>query len=407
MYGGRSIKTNLLSEGEDAEQVARNWLAQTDYPSKMSELQLLLAIILRHKLCGPILSLMTIWSATRLASVLWSMISGTSLVISIPFETYTTLIALSFFFGHNNGISSRSRRDKSGMEKQSVASTSVVKSVEETTMSVVDDDHSTVAEEEGEPESEEELFISEPAALSSPLPVFPANQGISCWSKPDHKIFYVRSSTYLDDRIKIPSAPAVFPCRGVDVWITDNAERNISRHPSVLGGDLDKEHTFIVNFLLPFSNFVAYFTVPPIEEMPANIADVWSKFIKGDQQYRDGKLKLLPVVVEGPWIVKKAVGPGTAPAMIGRDLPLQYYFREPTATTKGVYEVDVLVTASRIARGILNVVKGHTKSLTIAFAFIIEASEEVHLPETVLCAFQVHSLHLEDCPNLPDRYPDG
>ena len=94
--------------------------------------------------------------------------------------------------------------------------------------------------------------------------------------------------------------------------------------------------------------------------------------------------------------------------MIGRDLPLQYYFSEPSENeTKGVYEVDVLVTASRIARGILNVVKGHTKSLDIAFAFIIEASLEKELPETVLCAFQLHSLHLEDCPHLPDCYPDG
>ena len=52
-------------------------------------------------------------------------------------------------------------------------------------------------------------------------------------------------------------------------------------------------------------------------------------------------------------------------------------------------------------KGILSVVKGHTKSLTIAFAFIIEAAEQEELPETVLCAFQVHALHLEDCPHLP------
>jgi hypothetical protein len=191
------------------------------------------------------------------------------------------------------------------------------------------------------------------------------------------------------------------------VWLTDNAERNIARHPAVLGGELHREDTFVVNFLLPFSNFVAYFTVPPIEEMPSNVAKLWTEFVKGDQQFRDGKLKLLPVVVDGPWIVKKAVGPGTSPAMVGRDLPLQYYFTEPTATRKGIYEVDVLVTASRIARGILNVVKGHTKSITMAFAFIIEASEEAQLPERVLCAFQCHSLHLEECPNLPDCYPDG
>ena len=139
--------------------------------------------------------------------------------------------------------------------------------------------------------------------------------------------------------------------------------------------------------------------------MPPNVAKVWQAFVKGDQEYRDSKLKLLPVVVDGPWIVKKAVGPGTAPAMIGRDLPLQYYFTEATSTKKGIYEVDVLVTASRIARGILNIVKGHTKSLTIAFAFIIEAAEHADLPENILCSFQMHSMHLEDCPCLPELEP--
>ncbi|KAL7536426.1 hypothetical protein ACHAXR_011974 [Thalassiosira sp. AJA248-18] len=412
----RATPTIGVSREADAEQVVRKWLAQIDRPPAMTKLQLILAIILRHRLGGPALSLVSIWSTTRLASILWSMVSGTRIVISIPFETYATLVTLSFFFGHNNGVSVRSRdrveklgnQSKKGHHIRSPMSIgeSMGDKFSEETMPADDDDHSTVAEEGGS-ESDSEIFIAESPVLSSPLPLFPANHGITCWSEPDHNIFMVRGTHYLEDRIKIPSASAVFHCRGVDVWITDNAERNISRHPSVLGGKLDQEDTFVVNFLLPFSNFVAYFTVPPIEEMPANIADVWSKFIKGDQQYRDRKLKLLPVVVEGPWIVKKAVGPGTSPAVIGRDLPLQYYFTEPTASKKGVYEVDVLVTASRIARGILNVVKGHTKSLTIAFAFIIEASEHAQLPETVLCAFQVHSLHLEDCPNLPDCYPDG
>ncbi|KAL7555267.1 hypothetical protein ACHAWF_018925 [Thalassiosira exigua] len=405
-----------VSEKADGEQIVREWLARTDHPSDATKAQLLLAVALRHKLCGTVLSLVAVWSTTRLACAPWSFLRGT-ITVSFPFETYVTLIALSFFLGHINGISSRSRLGEDTFRNESVVGqrkpslVSVAKKLDggkfsEESIPMADDDHSTVADEEGS-EPEGEVFITEPCALSSPLPLFPSNHGISCWSQPDHNIFMVRGRSYLQDRVKVKSAPSVFQCRGVDVWITDNAERNISRHPAVLGGKLDQEDTFVVNFLLPFCNLVAYFTIPPIEEMPTNVADVWMKFIRGDQQYRDGKLKLLPVVVDGPWIVKKAVGPGTSPAMIGRDLPLQYFFSEPTETEKGVYEVDVLVTASRIARGILNVVKGHTKSLTIAFAFIIEASQQAQLPETVLCAFQVHSLHLEDCPNLPDCYPDG
>ena len=270
--------------------------------------------------------------------------------------------------------------------------------------SMEDDVHSL--DEEQASVTDDEILVDEEreqkATLSSPLPHYPANGGTSCWSKPNDNLFRVRSATYLHDRVKAPSGPAPFRCRGVDVWITDNPERNIARHPSVMGGKLEDEDTFLVNFLLPFGNFVAYFGIPTLEQFPPKLQRVWTKFVQGDQEYRDARLKLLPLVVEGPWIVKAAVGPGTAPALLGKVIPLQYYFRSPTDHRKGIYEVDIIITASRIAKGILSVVKGHTKALSIAFAFIIEASEEDDLPETVLCSFQLHSLHLEDCPQLPE-----
>mmetsp|Transcript_32838 Transcript_32838/g.49532 ORF Transcript_32838/g.49532 Transcript_32838/m.49532 type:complete len:735 (+) Transcript_32838:140-2344(+) len=238
--------------------------------------------------------------------------------------------------------------------------------------------------------------------LTSPLPRYPENGGISCWSKPKDRIFHVRSASYLRDRAKEPSGPAPFDCRGVDIWLTDNPERNIARHPGMMGGCLEEEDTFLVNFLLPFGNLVAYFKIPPIEDFPQKVGDVWSKFITGDQEYRDARLKLLPVVVEGPWIVKAAVGSGKSPALLGKVIPLQYFFRHATETSKAIYEVDIIITASSIAKGILSVVKGHTRSLTIAFGFIIEAAEEEELPESVLCNFQLHELNLEYCPQLPN-----
>ncbi|KAL7519459.1 hypothetical protein ACHAWX_004216 [Stephanocyclus meneghinianus] len=402
------------------DQIVRAWLAQNDKPSFIDKSLLCLAITWHHPFGGPVFSLISIWLSLRSISVIFFLISNASLVISIPIETYVTLVAASFFYGLGIGRT-RSRpgidafelsnADSPGRPEQNISKEASSLPCHHLSDHLADgdDDDSTVVDDIMLDTNNAFMFpeidssVTEPYALSSPLPKFPENKGVSCWSKPDHNIFLVRSKSYLVDRLKMPSSPEVFECRGVDIWLTDNAERNISRHPSMLGGKLHEQDTFIVNFLLPFANLVAYFSVKPVEEMPRNVAKVWQAFVKGDQEYRDGKLKLLPVVVDGPWIVKKAVGPGTSPAMIGRDLPLQYYFTEPTITTKGVYEVDVLVTASRIARGILNVVKGHTKSLTIAFAFIIEAAEQVELPETVLCAFQVHSLHLEDCPRLPEH----
>ena len=249
------------------------------------------------------------------------------------------------------------------------------------------------------------MFHHQESRLSSPLPMYNQAQNIteSCWSTPKDVTFNVRGPSYLVDKVKIPSGDVSFTCEGVDMWMTDNAERHIARHPSVLGGRLAKtdKDIFLVNFLLPFGNFVSYFSVPPLEQFATpQLADVWTRFIHGDQQYRDARLKLLPVVVDGPWIVRAAV-PGNSPALLGKVIPLQYFFTEK-ANGRSVYEVDVIITASSIAKGILSVVKGHAKALSIAFAFIIEASEEKELPETALASFQVNALHLEDCPLLPD-----
>lgn len=264
--------------------------------------------------------------------------------------------------------------------------------------------------------------------VSSPLPRYhPDTAATTSWSQPsvgnmtceEHSYpvtFYVRGEKYLHDKVKIPSGAPALKCRGVDLWITDNPERHIARHPAMLGGKLQEKDTFLVNFLLPFGNFVAYFEIPPLSEFPNDkIRNVWSKFINGDQLYRDARLKLLPVVVEGPWIVKTAVGPGKSPALLGKVIPLQYFFRFPNkiendsnaesvgdgTAKKGIFEVDVIITASTIAKGILSIVKGHTQSVSLAFAFIIEGSKQDELPETVLCSCQIHSVHLEKCPLLP------
>lgn len=277
---------------------------------------------------------------------------------------------------------------------------------------LVDDDDESDGEATGESDlvSEDELASEmnlNDDTLSSPLPRYPDHDGLSCWSQPAHDIFHVRGVNYFKDKVKISSGPPPLQCRGVDIWMTDNPERHITRHPAVLGGKLNDEDTFLVNFLLPFGNFVAYFAIPPLDSFPEKLRSVWTNFLKGDQQYRDARLKLLPVVVDGPWIVKTAVGPGKSPALLGKAIPLQYFFRDPETNHKGVYEVDVIITASAIAKGILSVVKSQTKAVTIAFAFIIEAAEQSELPETVLCSFQVHSLYLEDCPLLPECNLDG
>lgn len=256
-------------------------------------------------------------------------------------------------------------------------------------------------------ETERSISSSSNSMHSSPLPKYPGqwNNGISCWSQSPSHLFKVRGSNYLNDKIKKPSKKELFQCRGVDVFLTYDPLYHIARHPSVLGGKLWEEDTLVINFLLPFCNFVAYFQMnDDVDDETKIVRNVWKKFLKGDQQYRDARLKMLPLVIDGPWIVRKAVGPGNAPAVLSKVLPLQYYhspnnFNSPN--TSSIFEIDVIISASRMANAILNVVKGHTKNLTIAFAFIIEGVSEEELPENIICSFTMHELDLAKCPTLP------
>lgn len=390
-------ETLTVEVGQSVDDFVKCWLLSEEIASKATEsLKVYAMLLLGNPIVESILSVKLAYFAKCAVKFWWT---NPSCMIRIRADALLTLFGGFFYLGYNMG--------SSRMIDKHLKHEPLKKNDTMTCQTSPAKEKSTVPMEDVSIHEEISLYDSVATSddfqtLSSPLPMYPNNGGSSCWSCPDHKIFNVRGKTYLKDRIKHPSGPSPFKCRGVDMWLTDNPERNISRLPYVLGGKLGEEDTFLVNFLLPFGNFVMYFSVS--SDMPDNVANVWKKFKSGDQLYRDSRLKLLPVVVDGPWIVKKAVGNGTAPALLSQSIPLQYYFTMGEKNKKDIYEVDVIISASRIAKGILNVVKSHTNKLTIALGIIIEATTEAELPEIVLCSSQLHSLDLEHCPHLPKYF---
>jgi hypothetical protein len=77
----------------------------------------------------------------------------------------------------------------------------------------------------------------------------------NCWSSPPFENFHVRGPTYLKDKAKVSSANYLFPCRGCDLFLTDNAPVNVGRNRSILGGKLRDAPTFIINYRLPWGIF--------------------------------------------------------------------------------------------------------------------------------------------------------
>lgn len=126
-------------------------------------------------------------------------------------------------------------------------------------------------------EEEEASFgaAGDSGELGSPLPQWP-DSPVNCYSEPTASDFKVRGPNYLKDKVKIPSGNAAFPCRGVDLWLSDNAMSNIARHPSMLGGKLDDKPTLCISFLMPWGNLVGYFEIPEVIE-PKSTAVLWDK----------------------------------------------------------------------------------------------------------------------------------
>lgn len=80
----------------------------------------------------------------------------------------------------------------------------------------------------------------------------------------------------------------------------------------------------------------------------------------------------------------------------------QWLFIAPQGITTSSHRFFAIFPPQLYFEGaVFNVVKGHAKNLSIAFAFIIEAADEDELPETVLSTFELHKLDLELCEELP------
>ncbi|CAB9499547.1 ENHANCED DISEASE RESISTANCE 2 [Seminavis robusta] len=286
----------------------------------------------------------------------------------------------------------------------------------------------TIEEDEAEAEMEEE---EDDVVIRSPMPRFPegAEMGSinNCFSESPYENFKVRGDNYLSDKKKVKSGPCLFPCRGVDLFLTDTCPENVGRISGIMGGQLRDVPTFLINFRLPWGVLLFYYEIPErfvpfvaccygngsaadkakLEEKINSMNNqdrCCARWLLGDHEHKDQTLKIFPVVVEGPWVVKSIVG--GKPAIIGTKLPVSYVYGKPGTAPDGskqalYLEADLDIVSSSAARGILSAVRTYTQDITLDLGFAIQGNSNDELRENMLVATRLHGIDPLNAPPLP------
>lgn len=213
------------------------------------------------------------------------------------------------------------------------------------------------------------------------------------WATPPGDIFMVRGPEYLSTKVKIPGGDYLLKPLGFD-WIKgytklseilNNPRSRIRQTLEVEFPTGEKPFVWAFNLQVPSKenySAVAYFvSLEPIPE-----GSLMLQFLKGDDAFRNSRLKLIANIVKGPWIVRKAVGE-QAICVIGRALTCKYCLSE------NFVEVDIDIGSSMVASAIVHLAFGYLTTLTVDLAFLIEGQTESELPERLLGAVRFSELN--------------
>jgi len=225
----------------------------------------------------------------------------------------------------------------------------------------------------------------------------PEEKSRNCWTVPDSKLFKVRSKNFPHDKSKIPAASYLMELAAID-WFKDTKRMdNVGRQKNCVAQVAAEKgmHTFVVNLQIPGSthySLVMYFVTSSLKK-----GSLLQRFFDGDDDFRNSRLKLIPSVPKGSWIVRQSVG--STPCLLGKAVDCSYV-RGP-----GYLEVDVDIGSSAVANGVLGLVFGVVTTLVVDMAFLIQANTYEELPEQVIGAARL--AHVEPStavvPNLENN----
>ncbi|PPE01978.1 hypothetical protein GOBAR_DD00975 [Gossypium barbadense] len=207
-----------------------------------------------------------------------------------------------------------------------------------------------------------------------------------CWRISDGNNFRVRSKHFCFNKTKIPAGKHLMDLVAVD-WFKDTKRMDhvARRHGCAAQVASEKElFSLVFNVQVPGSthySMVFYFVTR--ELVPGSLLH---RFVEGDDEFRNSRLKLIPSVPKGSWIVRQSVG--STPCLLGKAVDCNY-IRGPK-----YLEVDIDIGSSTVANGVLGLVIGVITTLVVDMAFLVQANTTDELPERLIGAVRVSHIEL-------------
>ncbi|PWA52006.1 hypothetical protein CTI12_AA458240 [Artemisia annua] len=216
----------------------------------------------------------------------------------------------------------------------------------------------------------------------------------NCWTTPNGTGFMIRGKTYLTDNTKVPGGDPLLKLIAVDWFKGDRPVSKVALHPkSLVQSEAGKRLPFVLVMNLqvpakPNYNLVLYFAA----DRPVVKDSLLGRFIDETDTFRDSRFKLIPSIVEGYWMVKRAVG--TKACLLGKAVTCNYVRND------NFLEIDVDVGSSSVARSVIGIVLGYVTSIVVDLAIIIEGKEQIELPEYILGSVRLNRVRLESAVRL-------
>jgi len=214
--------------------------------------------------------------------------------------------------------------------------------------------------------------------------------GGGCFSSPDSTDVKIRGPNYLQDKIKIFSAPSLFrfvhnlTFTQVEELVNDTTEFDWCWYRRAQPPQ--ESFTIIINFQLMSirKQIISYFYIEKRQGLPESV----KLFLENNDEYRKNHFKMIPRLTKAPLFIRLATP--MAPAIIARKIDVEWIPR-----SRNCLSIVMKPDSSLLAANIIRMAHPASKKLIVDLFFCIEGKLPRHLPEQVLCGIRWEKLDLK------------